>query len=42
VYLTQPYTGYAYTVDPNGDIRTINGSTGEYLDGFAGTCFGQS
>lgn len=42
LYLTQPYTGYAYTVDPNGDIRTINGSTGEYLDGFAGTCFGQS
>jgi hypothetical protein len=42
VYLTQPYTGYSYTVDPAYDIRTINSSTGEYLGSFAGVCFGQS
>ena len=38
-YLTTPLTGKSYTVDPNGDIRTIDSSTGEYLDGFAGPCF---
>ena len=40
-YLTTPLTGKSYTVDPNGDIRTIDPSTGEYLDGFRGPCFFQ-
>jgi hypothetical protein len=41
-YLTNPLTGYSYTVEPGGDVRTIDSSTGEYLGAFVRSCYSQS